>query len=133
MGTPHAHGAQSDIALPKGGSLRKVSGAAKDVSILLEMLAWSVPASGEVGTLWSHTASQPPCMGSQKGEKDSRSISLRQVGPISRKSCMSPLSTQGPHVGDHIKMGGTDGKLSITESNNSFIAISGREQGRYAD
>src|SRR5260221_7572073 len=85
MGTPHAHGAQSDIALPKGGSLRKVSGAAKDVSIVLEMLAWSVPDSGEVGPLWSHTASQPPCMGSQKGEKDSSSISLRQVGPFSRK------------------------------------------------
>jgi hypothetical protein len=92
MGTLHAQGAQSDIALPKGESLRKVSGAAKDVSILLEMLAWSVPDSGEVGTLWSHTASQPPCMGSQKGEKDSRSISLRQVGPFSRKSCMRPLS-----------------------------------------
>ena len=92
MGTPHAHGAQSDIALPKGGSLRKVSGAAKDVSIVLEMLAWSVPDAGEVGTLWSHTASQPPCMGSQKGEKDSSSISLRQVGPFSRKSCMRPLS-----------------------------------------
>src|SRR6266702_5771473 len=61
-------------------------------SILLEMLAWSVPDSGEVGTLWSHTASQPPCMGSQKGEKDSSSISFRQVGPFSRKSCMRPLS-----------------------------------------
>src|SRR3989442_3361466 len=77
---------------PRGGSLRKVSGAAKDVSILLEMLAWSVPDSGEVGPLWSHTASQPPCMGSQKGEKDSSSISFRQVGPFSRKSCMRPLS-----------------------------------------
>ena len=58
-----------------------------------------------------------------RGGKAAKAFSKAALaGILTRNSIITPRR------GDHIKMGGTDGKLSISESANSFIDISAREQ-----